>query len=93
MSTHRIPKKPEHLREWIKYQLRTNGSSFSTLAREHGVSRQAVQQVCYTSSPKWERLIAEQIGLSPEDIWPNRYTGCNTGVNIDDKPKVCNDEA
>ncbi|MBT0665716.1 helix-turn-helix domain-containing protein [Geobacter pelophilus] len=73
MSRHTIPKKPEQRREWIKYQLRLNGSSFSAIAKERGVSRQAVQLVNYCPSPKWEGIIAQKIGTTPEQIWPERY--------------------
>lgn len=73
MSSTQIPKKPEQRQEWIKYQLRINGSSFSAIAREHKVTRQAVQQVNYQHSPKWEEVIAVKIGKKPRQIWPERY--------------------
>jgi Ner family transcriptional regulator len=73
MSSHRIPKKPEHRREWIKYQLKLVGSSFAAIAEEHRVSRQAVQLVNRQRSPKWEAVIAGKIGKTPEQIWPERY--------------------
>lgn len=73
MSNKQIPKNPEQRREWIKYQLRINGSSFSAIAREHQVTRQAVQMVTYQSLPKWEEIIASKIGLKPSTIWPERY--------------------
>jgi len=73
MSSQWIPKKPDHRREWVKYQLRLAGSSFSAIAKEYQVSRQAVQLVNYHPSPKWEQVIAGIIGKRPEQIWPERY--------------------
>jgi lambda repressor-like predicted transcriptional regulator len=73
MSSKRIPKNPEHRRAWISYQLRLVGSSFSAIAREHGVTRQAVWMVFAYPSPKWEGIIAAKIRRRPEDIWPERY--------------------
>lgn len=73
MSRNQVPKNPEQRREWIKYQLRIHGSSFSAIARDHGVTRQAVQLVTYQPSPKWEEVIAKKIGKKPRQIWPERY--------------------
>ena len=59
--------------EWIKYQLRMRGSSLSKLARRLGVTRQAVRNALATPYPKMERAIAEEIGIHPGHIWPERY--------------------
>lgn len=55
--------------------MRLVGSSFSAIAKEYEVSRQAVHLVNVYHLPKWERIIASKIGKKPEDIWPERYTG------------------
>lgn len=68
-----IPETPELRREWIKFQLNIRGLSFAKLAREHGASRQAVSMALVRSKPRWERVIAEALGLSPELLWPERY--------------------
>jgi Ner family transcriptional regulator len=73
MSRQRIPKNPEQRRAWINYQLHMVGSSFSAIAREHKVTRQAVHLVTIQPSPKWEEVIAKKIGKRPEKIWPERY--------------------
>jgi lambda repressor-like predicted transcriptional regulator len=73
MSRKRIPKNPEHRRAWINYQLRLVGSSISAIAREHGVSRQAVWIALEIPSPKWEEIIAGKIGRRADEIWPERY--------------------
>ncbi|TSK08581.1 MAG: hypothetical protein FPO08_04555 [Geobacter sp.] len=69
MTTKRVPKKPDERRVWIKGQLELAGLSFATIARELGVSRQAVRK----PSRRMEKAIAEKIGLPPERIWPERY--------------------
>jgi len=73
MSSKRIPKKPEQRRAWIIYQFKLRGSSFSKLARENGVTRQAPWMVFVYPSPKWEEIIAKKIERTPAEIWPERY--------------------
>ncbi len=70
-----IPADPVQRNEWIKFQLRIRGSSLSQLARELGVTRQAVRNALSSRYPRMERVIAAEIGLSPETIWPERYRG------------------
>lgn len=60
-------------REWIRFQLRIHGSSFSLLAKEIGVSRQAVADVFRHSYPRMERAIAEKLKMKPQTLWPERY--------------------
>ncbi|MFW5969168.1 MAG: helix-turn-helix domain-containing protein [Halofilum sp. (in: g-proteobacteria)] len=59
--------------EWIKFQLRIRGSSLSQLARDLGVTRQAVRNALASRYPRMERVIAAEIGLDPATIWPERY--------------------
>lgn len=68
-----IPRDPVLRNEWIKYQLRMRGSSLSKLARRLGVTRQAVRNALSTPYPKMERAIANEIGMHPRAIWPERY--------------------
>jgi len=68
-----IPSDPIHRNEWIKFQLRIRGSSLSKLARRLGVTRQAVRNALAAPYPKMERVIAAELGLDPESIWPERY--------------------
>lgn len=68
-----VPTDPLQRNEWIKYQLRLRGSSLSKLARELGMTRQAVRNALSSRYPKMERVIAAEIGLRPETIWPERY--------------------
>lgn len=68
-----IPDDPVQRNEWIKFQLRMRGSSLSKLARRLGVSRQAVRNALSAPYPKMERVIADELGLPPRAIWPERY--------------------
>ena len=70
-----IPSDPVQRNEWIKFQLRIRGSSMSQLARDLGVTRQAVRNALSSRYPRMERVIAAEIGLNPATIWPERY--CN----------------
>ncbi|MDW7748964.1 helix-turn-helix domain-containing protein [Halomonas sp.] len=73
-----IPVSPEQRWEWIKYQLRRDGSSLSRLAVELGVSASAPQLTKYTPYPRIERAIAKKLGLSPLEIWPERWNADGT---------------
>ena len=68
-----IPKEPTERWEWIKFQLRLKGYSLRRLGKEYGVSSNAVDAVSSQHLPKWERIIADKIGLQPQEIWPERY--------------------
>ncbi|WP_241193616.1 helix-turn-helix domain-containing protein [Pseudomonas chlororaphis] len=73
MNKTEIPLDPARRWEWIKYQLRTSGTSLAKLARELGVSGAAVKNVKRTAYPRMERAIAKALGLQPADIWPERW--------------------
>lgn len=76
-----IPADPVQRNEWIKFQLRMRGSSLSQLARDLGVTRQAVRNALSSRYPRMERVIAAEIGLDPETIWPERYRKGYTDPN------------
>jgi len=60
-------------REWIKFQLRIRGTSLALLARENGVSRQAMSAALVKPSKRCEQPIAHAIGMQPHEVWPERY--------------------
>jgi Ner family transcriptional regulator len=72
---------PVMRREWIKFQLRINGSSFAALAAELGVTAPAVKDVFNHPYPKMQRAIAAKIGMRPEAIWPERYQVTSRDMN------------
>lgn len=62
--------------EHIKWLLRTRGSSLIEIARDLDVRPTAVTSVSKgrSRSRKIEMAIADATGLSPQQIWPQRYT-------------------
>jgi len=59
--------------KWIKHRLDLQGLSFNKLA-----STQNVDRTCFTGLknkpiPKYERIIADYLGVDPWDLWPDRY--------------------
>ncbi|OHD26102.1 MAG: hypothetical protein A2Y38_15550 [Spirochaetes bacterium GWB1_59_5] len=73
MATLQPPKKDAERRAWIKYQLELRGYNFASIARELGVDRSAPKSVFSKHYPKMERAIAERLGLTAEELWPERY--------------------
>ena len=53
--------------------LKKRGWSLSRLSRFHGLARSFCEHAIRRPFPKGERLIAEAIGVPPEDIWPERF--------------------
>jgi Ner family transcriptional regulator len=49
------------------------GFTLRALSVEAGLSRDSLKNALYRKCPKYERIIAEAIGVAPEDIWPSRY--------------------
>jgi len=89
MDSEHIPKDLLQRREWIKFQLRLRGITLSGMARELGVSRQALGQTLVQSYPKMERVIAAKLGLEPEIIWPERYARRRISVLDKECPPSC----
>jgi Ner family transcriptional regulator len=72
-SRPRPPKNPAERRAWLLYQLRIRGKSFRSLAAEAGVSPQAVTHAILNPSSYLEPLIAEAIGLTAPELFPERF--------------------
>ncbi len=73
MELIRPPQNPFERQVWIVAMLRIKKSSFSAIARELGISRQAVQKTQTQRNKRVEGVIAAKIGYVPEFIWPERY--------------------
>jgi Ner family transcriptional regulator len=78
MNTADIPLDPALRWEWIKYQLRTNGTSLAKLARELRVTGPALKNVKRTAYPRMERAIALALDLQVEVLWPERWNADGT---------------
>lgn len=72
-STLDVPRNPAERRAWVCYQLRLRGDSLSAIARRIGVSHQAVSNAMMTPSKDIEQAIAEAIGLTPEQLFPEWF--------------------
>ncbi|HEY3987034.1 helix-turn-helix transcriptional regulator [Cedecea sp.] len=52
--------------------LRKKGTSLAAVSRKAGLASSTLANVLTRHWPKGERLIAEELGVSPEQIWPSR---------------------
>ena len=75
-----IPKNPVERRAWIIYQLHIRGLSLRGLAREEGVSQQAMSACLIGPNSHLEPLIANAIGLTPVQLFPERFS--RSGVRL-----------
>lgn len=61
--------------EDIKAAIRKRGGTVAQLARDSGVSKQALGQcIERRASEHGDQIIAHFLGLKPHQIWPSRYT-------------------
>ncbi|PTQ68157.1 helix-turn-helix domain-containing protein [Pseudomonas sp. GV071] len=68
-----IPLDPTIRWEWIKYQLRAQGTSLAKIARELDVTGPAVKNAKRIAYPRVERAIAKALSLKPVQLWPERW--------------------
>ncbi|RDD70993.1 MULTISPECIES: helix-turn-helix domain-containing protein [Paracoccus] len=70
--------------ELLKFRLRLAGSSMAKIARSLGISQSSVTVVSqgYRRSHRVQREIADQLGTTPQQFFPDRYEaeeGMKTG--------------
>ncbi|HDZ9088317.1 TPA: helix-turn-helix domain-containing protein [Klebsiella pneumoniae] len=53
--------------------LKKRGTSLTAVFRNAGLASSALTNALNRRWPKGERLIAEALGIAPEQIWPSRY--------------------
>ncbi|CAM7220086.1 helix-turn-helix domain-containing protein [Citrobacter sedlakii] len=53
--------------------LKKRGTSLSALSSQAGLASSTLANALARRWPKGERLIAEALGIAPEQIWPSRY--------------------
>jgi Ner family transcriptional regulator len=68
---------PDWHRAQIKAALEMRGLNFRKVSLEAGLAADTVKNALYRPWPKGEKLIADAIGVTPEEIWPSRYPGQN----------------
>ncbi len=87
MSTVYTVKKPAH-EDWhradIVCALRKAGWSLRQLSLHHGYDAGSLRKALASRWPHAERLIAEAIGVRPEQIWPTRYGSDGRRPTIND---------
>lgn len=71
-----MPKKPAH-QDWHRADIiaavRKAGSNLAQLSFAHGLNSPGLRNALDVPAPRYERLIAEFIGTTPQKIWPSRY--------------------
>lgn len=68
-------------KERIIGELKARGLSLSELGRREGVSAAAAVQVLRQRSYRFERIIADVCGVTPRDIWPDRYDASGQAIS------------
>ncbi|EAW0681532.1 helix-turn-helix domain-containing protein [Salmonella enterica] len=53
--------------------LKKRGTSLSAVSRSSGLASPTLANALIRHWPKGERLIADALGVAPEQIWPSRY--------------------
>lgn len=53
--------------------LKKNGWSVRALSMAHGLSPNTLKTALGMPYLKGEKIIADAIGITPQEIWPNRY--------------------
>ena len=61
-------------KEYIKYRVRIQCGTFRALAKQAGVIPEYLSGALNKPQPKAEGIIARALGVSPAEIWPERYT-------------------
>ncbi|AWW56563.1 transcriptional regulator [Pasteurella multocida] len=66
-------KKEDMHRADIVALVRKSGTSISALSVKAGLRPTTLNNALERRYPKGEKIIADAVGLTPEDIWPSRY--------------------
>lgn len=68
------PKSQDWHRADIKSALEKRGITLRDLSRQAGLSPDSLRNVFTRSWPRAERIIADALGITPQEIWPSRYS-------------------
>jgi len=71
-----VKSNPVHddLWSWIYLRIKSKGFNWVTLAAKHGYSPSAIKITKYYAYPQIEKILANEIGATPQDLFSNRYT-------------------
>ncbi len=67
------PKSQDWHRADIKSALEKRGITLRDLSRQAGLSPDSLRNVFTRSWPRAERIIADALGITPQEIWQSRY--------------------
>ena len=88
-NKHILSNSPLDTWEWIKYRLAIKGYTFGKLARHYGVKKTNFTNVKRVPVPKYERIIAEIVGMTPWELWPERYDSSHNPNRKKGKRPLC----
>ncbi|MFH2504007.1 helix-turn-helix domain-containing protein [Klebsiella indica] len=66
--------------ETIKAEIHKLGLSFRVLSVQAGYRPDSLKSVLRTPCRPYQQIVADALGVTPETIWPSRYT-VNSYVN------------
>lgn len=67
------PHQQDWHRAYIRAALEVKGLTLRDLSRNAGLAEDTLKNALFRPWPKGERIIADAIGVEPEEIWPSRY--------------------
>jgi len=73
IDTAKKPAPQDWHRADIKAALEKRGTSLDRLSRQHKFYRGAASLTLVIQWPRMERIIADTLGMQPQQIWPSRY--------------------
>jgi len=53
--------------------IRKRGTTLAAVSRKSGLASSTLANALTRHWPKGERIIAEELGITPDQIWPSRY--------------------
>lgn len=68
-----VPRDPFARHGWIVQALRSRGVSLSALSVQAGYTRTYFQQALHRPLATAEAAIAQALGLTPQQVWPERF--------------------
>lgn len=83
--------KPDWHRADILAAFKRRGTTLARTSRESGLASTTLNNALARRWPKGERIIAQALGVTPEEIWPSRYYGA-TNSDLKSGVKVFDDE-
>lgn len=72
-KTKAIISDPKARAGWIIFQLKLKGKSLASVARQYGNQRQQPAKALRGPYPLWEQRLADELGLKPHELFPERY--------------------